>query len=186
MSGVTMSKHVNHAIRGLAALACIFVIAPSAPPTAQAAGPTVKQKTKTPYYKGRSRVGLSGGVSGSFSGSPVLQIQGSFGYFFVDNLEAGLDAAVAFSDPFIAQLGPALRYYVPVTRELHPYFGAFYLHQFVGNDQDDDGFLGARLGIALKSGGVNFQLGAAYLYDVIDCEEDCGQFIPEFGISMFL
>ncbi|TNF26727.1 MAG: hypothetical protein EP329_20800 [Deltaproteobacteria bacterium] len=147
------------------------------------AAPAAAAPDANPFAQGRSRVGISGGGVGS-AGHYDFYIAGSFGYFLVDNLELGGDLALWFGDtPFYAQLGPAVRYIVPLDADVKPYLGAFYRHWFMTGDAADADTVGARLGLLIQSRSFWLTLGAAYEAVVSECSGDCDDFYPEFGLS---
>ncbi|MFT7579030.1 MAG: hypothetical protein ACI9MR_000692 [Myxococcota bacterium] len=176
---------MNHIFRRSLAVIVALTMLPVAASTAVAQeGAT--STLKTPYYQGRTRLALNGGYISSGSDDRFL-IAASFGVFVIDNLEAGLDTQIQFGSPFIGQLGPAIRYIYPVTRELHPYFGGFYRHWFVGSNIDDIDTVGVRGGLMIDAGQVFFQIGAVYEATISECSGDgCNDFYPELGISLLL
>ena len=152
-----------------------------APAPARAVSPP--DALTTPFYQGRTRVGLSGGGIGH-SGNLDFYISGSFGYFVLDNLELGVDLSLWFGDtPFTAQLGPAVRYILPLDSPVQPYIGAFYRHWFVSGADPDADTVGARLGVLIHSQSIWFTLGLAYEAVVSQCSGDCSSIYPEFGLS---
>lgn len=141
---------------------------------------------ETPFSQGKTRVGLSGGGYGH-SGNVDFYVAGSFGYFVLDNLEVGADLAVWFGDtPTTLQLGPGVRYVVPLAGPVQPYLGAFYRHWFVSGADADVDTVGARGGVLIHSDHVWLTLGLAYEAYVSDCDGDCGDFYPEFGLAFVL
>lgn len=165
----------------LALGAALLALAPSAGLAAEPEPP----RAPTPYDQGRVRVGVSGGGIGR-SGQVDFYISAAFGYFVVDNLELGADLTLWFGDtPFTAQLGPTLRYIIPIDGPVKPYLGAFYRHWFVSGPDPDADTVGGRAGVIIHTSGAFFSLGAAYEAVVSDCDVGCSSFYPEFGISFF-
>lgn len=163
---------------GALALALLLLLQ-SAPASAEAPA----ERATTPFSQGRTRVGLAGGATGG-AGHLDFYIAGSFGYYVVDNLELGVDLAFWFGDtPFFAQLGPAVRFIVPLDAPVKPYLGAFYRHWFVTGVDPDADTVGARLGLLIQSSNVWFTIGAAYEAVVSECSGDCDDLYPEFGLS---
>lgn len=166
----------------LALGAALLTLAPGAGVAAEPAPP----RAPTPYDQGRVRVGLSGGGVGR-SGQVDIYVSAAFGYFVVDNLELGADLTLWFGDtPFTAQLGPTLRYIIPLDGPVKPYLGAFYRHWFVSGPDPDADTLGGRAGVIIHSSSVFFSIGAAYEAVISACDAGCSSFYPEFGISFFL
>lgn len=140
----------------------------------------------SPFAQGKTRIGLSGGGYGR-SGEVDFYVAGAFGYFVLDNLEVGADLAIWFGDtPTTLQIGPAVRYVIPLDGPIQPYLGAFYRHWFVSGTDPDADTVGARAGVLIHSDHLWFTVGAAYEAVVSDCDGDCGDFYPEFGFAFLL
>ncbi len=145
----------------------------------------VKRERTTPFPQGKVRVGIGGGL---FSGRDRTDFgfEISIGVFVIDNLELGVDTAFQFGDsPFAAYLGPTARYVFPVNSYVAPYIGGFYRHWFLSEGFEDFDSLGARLGLLVRSGAAYLYLGIVYEAVVSECDGDCDEFYPEFGVSYF-
>lgn len=146
--------------------------------------PDGERAADSPYAAGRVRVGIGGGSDRS-DGHWNIGLSVALGYFVVDNLELGGDFAVQFGeDPFAAQLGPAIRYFLPITEEIHPYLGAFYRHWFFSRGVADLDTVGARAGLILRQGPTFFGLGLVYEVIISTCEDGCVSVYPELGLSV--
>ncbi|PIE16881.1 MAG: hypothetical protein CSA66_07030 [Proteobacteria bacterium] len=139
----------------------------------------------TPYYQGKTRLGLGGGGY-SNGGFIDVFVAASFGVFVVDNLELGVDAAIHFGDDDpVAQLGPQLRYILPIDKRIHPYLGAFYRHWFGPAALAYADSAGGRAGVLLRTGHVYLAAGVAFEAALSDCAGDgCSEWYPEFGASL--
>jgi hypothetical protein len=152
--------------------------------TTETAAPPPPPTREGPYSQGKVRVGLGGGLISS-GGDWAFGLSLTAGYYVVDNLEVGADAAFQFGDvPFAAMLGPAVRYLFPVSQAVHPYIGAFYRHWFLSEGIDDVDSVGARAGIVIRSSTTFFQIGAVYEVIVSECDGGCSDIYPEFGVSL--
>jgi len=168
---------------GLALALGLLLAAPALAPPPAAAAAEGPARASTPYSQGKMRVGLGGGGFGR-SGNVSFYAAGSFGVFVVDNLELGADLGLFFgSGPFTMQLGPTLRYIIPAHEAIHPYFGAFYYHWFIGDGLPDVDTVGGRLGALIRTSHLYFGIGLVYEHIVSACARDCGSFYPEFGVS---
>lgn len=158
-------------------LALSVVLSLLAPPATAWAGP---------FSQGRTRLSLWGG--GSFSpGGRSFAIGGGVGWFAMDGLELGAEGAVfPVEEPFVAVLGPQVRYVVEVSDRLAPYAGVFHRHWFIAADREDQDAIGARGGVLLATGAVFLQLGLAYERLVRRCQVDCTRVVPEIGLSLVL
>ncbi len=112
------------------------------------------ERSGGPFAQGRSRAHLSGGTTSAFGTSSALVLAGGFGYFVLDGLEVGVDAGVRLlADPFLAQVGPQVRYLIDTRAGAYPYAGVFHRHWFLGDGLGDMDSVGARVGVLVRSGG---------------------------------
>ena len=137
-----------------------------------------------PYQQGKVRLGVGGGLLGN-SNAWNFGLALSVGYFVADNIELGVDSAIQFGDdPFAAYLGPTFKVFFPIDRTVHPYLGAFYRHWFFTAGQDDHDTVGARAGVAVRTGATYFGIGVVYEVIISACEDHCSTFYPELGLSV--
>jgi hypothetical protein len=148
--------------------------------------PPPPPRTPTPFDRGKFSLGGGAGRQSNL-GFDYFVIGLGVGYYVLDGVEVGLAGLYQFGDgPSISQLSPSLRYVAQplVGRSpLIPYGGVFYRHWFIGSDIDDVDTLGGRVGLLYVSGFV-IGLGIVYEHTVSECVEDCGQFYPDFTISL--
>jgi len=139
----------------------------------------------SPFPQGAIRLGVGGGLLSTNERTDV-GFEVGVGYFVVDNFEVGIDGAFQFGDsPFAAHLGPTVRLLFPINDTVAPYVGAFYRHWFVTDDFIEDfDSLGARGGLAIRMGGAFLSIGLVYESIVSQCDGNCSDIYPEFGVSV--
>lgn len=146
--------------------------------------PDGERADESPYVQGRTRLGIGG--DSDYNGNRWnMALAFSLGYFVVDNLELGGELAFQFGDdPFSAQLGPSIRYFMPVSEVVHPYLGAFYRHYFLTAGIDDLDTLGARLGLIWRQGATFLGFGVVFEHIISACDDECTEIYPEVGLSV--
>ncbi len=146
--------------------------------------PEGERADESPYIEGRTRFGV-GGDSDYKDGRWNMALAFSLGHFVADNFEVGGELALQFGDsPFAAQLGPSLRYFMPVSEVVHTYIGTFYRHWFLTAGVDDLDTLGGRLGLIWRQGATFLGFGVAIEHIISACEDDCTSVYPEVGMSV--
>ena len=160
--------------------------APQPEPQPEPAPPLPPPRRPTPFDRGKFSLGGGAGRQSNL-GFDYFVIGLGVGYYVLDGVEVGLAGLYQFGDgPSISQLSPSLRYVAqPLVGKspLIPYAGVFYRHWFIGSDIDDVDTLGGRVGLLYVTGFV-IGLGVVYERTISECVEDCGQFYPDFTISL--
>jgi len=149
--------------------------------------PPEPPRPPTPFDRGKFSLGGGAGTQSNL-GYKYFVIGLGVGYFVLDGLEVGLGGLYQFGDgPSISQLSPSLRYVAqPLVGKspVIPYTGVFYRHWFIGSDIEDVDTLGGRVGLLYVSGKLVLGIGIVYERTVSECVDDCGQFYPDFTISL--
>jgi len=110
------------------------------------------------------------------------------GYYFIDGLEAGLEAETwQGAHPGIRRVSPQAMYVFPLGSQVRPYLGAFYRRTFV-QDYKNLSDAGGRAGILFPVGRSAY-LGVGGVYEQhIACDrivyESCSESYPELTIAI--
>ena len=139
------------------------------------------------FEKGNSSVGVVLGA-GSSNNESYTVAGISADYFVARGLSIGAGYRGWFGNtPTINQLTVSTNYFLPVTKQFHPYIGGFVRETFVSGSEDYESY-GARGGLAINMSN-NSYMSFGYVYEKYgNCTEtvftECSSSYPELVFSL--